>query len=280
MPKRTAASPIAAVPEEVVIGSRPSSAEVDHGTLPGGPENVSKHKRVKFKGIGPKRVDDNARLLDAGQSNIRILPYSSSKARRDVYDQKSSWNLSCSYQIKSEDLNIQKWRKMRNYKRFQNEMRTFEVNNDVFVNNNTGRDWVARILEIRAIDGTKIYARIFWYYWPDEIPDEVSNTDQGYHTSKELLVSNHMEIIDVTTINSIATVEHTKEPSPQAAEGLYWRHTFNVLTKSIISIITCSACGNRMQGDHRCLKNKCREPLGSDPDGYLGGDKNGEGIET
>ncbi|KAI7910891.1 hypothetical protein M0657_011190, partial [Pyricularia oryzae] len=32
------------------------------------------------------------------------------------------------------------------------------------------KDWVARILEIRAADEHHVYARIYWMYWPDELP--------------------------------------------------------------------------------------------------------------
>jgi hypothetical protein len=31
-------------------------------------------------------------------------------------------------------------------------------------------DWVARILEIRASDEHHVYARVYWMYWPDELP--------------------------------------------------------------------------------------------------------------
>jgi hypothetical protein len=31
-------------------------------------------------------------------------------------------------------------------------------------------DWVARILEIRASDEYYVYARVYWMYWPDELP--------------------------------------------------------------------------------------------------------------
>lgn len=60
-------------------------------------------------------------------------------------------------------------------------------------------DWVARILEIRASDEHHVYARVYWMYWPDELP--VGTTDgrkpvsgrQPYHGQNELIASNHSE---------------------------------------------------------------------------------------
>jgi len=58
-------------------------------------------------------------------------------------------------------------------------------------------DWVARILEIRASDEHHVYARVYWMYWPDELP---ANTHEGkktvagrqpYHGLNELIASNH-----------------------------------------------------------------------------------------
>lgn len=60
-------------------------------------------------------------------------------------------------------------------------------------------DWVARILEIRASDEHHVYARVYWMYWPDEIPagtldgkKQVAGR-QPYHGQNELIASNHSE---------------------------------------------------------------------------------------
>lgn len=58
-------------------------------------------------------------------------------------------------------------------------------------------DWVARILEIRAADEHHVYARVYWMYWPDELPHgtlDGKKTVQGrqpYHGQNELIASNH-----------------------------------------------------------------------------------------
>jgi hypothetical protein len=59
--------------------------------------------------------------------------------------------------------------------------------------------WVARILEVRALNGQNVFARIFWMYWPDKLP--VGTTDgrksakgrQSYHGEHELIASNHSQ---------------------------------------------------------------------------------------
>lgn len=58
-------------------------------------------------------------------------------------------------------------------------------------------DWVARILEIRASDEHHVYARVYWMYWPDELPRDTLDGKkyvqgrQPYHGQNELIASNH-----------------------------------------------------------------------------------------
>jgi hypothetical protein len=63
--------------------------------------------------------------------------------------------------------------------------------------------WVARILEIRASDEHHVYARVYWMYWPDELPpgtidgkEKVSGR-QPYHGHSELIASNHSTSLDL-----------------------------------------------------------------------------------
>jgi len=57
--------------------------------------------------------------------------------------------------------------------------------------------WVARILEIRASDEHHVYARVYWMYWPDELPQRTHagkkavRGRQPYHGMNELVASNH-----------------------------------------------------------------------------------------
>lgn len=58
-------------------------------------------------------------------------------------------------------------------------------------------EWVARILEIRAKDEHHVYARVYWMYWPDELPErsryngKLVKGRQPYHGQHELIASNH-----------------------------------------------------------------------------------------
>ena len=60
-------------------------------------------------------------------------------------------------------------------------------------------EWVGRILEIRARDEHHVFARIYWMYWPDELPARVRDRKrivggrQPYHGQGELVASNHSE---------------------------------------------------------------------------------------
>jgi hypothetical protein len=59
--------------------------------------------------------------------------------------------------------------------------------------------WVARILEIGALDGQNVFARVFWMYWPDELPAGTIGSRksvkgrQPYHGEHELIASNHSQ---------------------------------------------------------------------------------------
>jgi hypothetical protein len=58
-------------------------------------------------------------------------------------------------------------------------------------------DWIARILEIRAQDEHHVFARVYWMYWPDELPEgtrdgyKLIQGRQPYHGARELIASNH-----------------------------------------------------------------------------------------
>lgn len=59
--------------------------------------------------------------------------------------------------------------------------------------------WVARIVEIRALDEQSVFARVFWMYWPDELPAGTIDGRksvkgrQPYHGEHELIASNHSQ---------------------------------------------------------------------------------------
>ncbi|CAH0019471.1 unnamed protein product [Clonostachys rhizophaga] len=101
-------------------------------------------------------------------------------------------------------------------------------------------DWVARILEIRALNEQNVYARVFWMYWPDEL--SASTTDgrktirgrQPYHGKHELIASNHMDIINAVSVTMAAKVEYWAESDEDDSQSsLYWRQIFNCNTTEL-----------------------------------------------
>lgn len=117
---------------------------------------------------------------------------------------------------------------------------TFALHQYVFVNHSGiehGADlseadakmfWVARVLEIRAVDPEHVYLRVFWSYWPDELPGGA----QPYHGKNELIASNHMEIIDAMTVAGKANVQHWLEnDEDDNPPDLFWRQTYDFFTK-------------------------------------------------
>ncbi|PON20063.1 hypothetical protein TGAM01_v211067 [Trichoderma gamsii] len=104
--------------------------------------------------------------------------------------------------------------------------------------------WIAKILEIRALDDTHIYARVYWMYLPDDLPEntldgqKVVSGRQPYHGQRELMASNHMDIINVNSIVGQATVDQwmefkEKSEENQAQGVLYWRQALDYLTRQL-----------------------------------------------
>lgn len=68
--------------------------------------------------------------------------------------------------------------------------------------------WVARILEVRASDEHHVYARVYWMYWPEELPlgtldgkKQISGR-QPYHGQHELVASNHSKHLGSTSAHA------------------------------------------------------------------------------
>ncbi|KAF6842630.1 BAH domain-containing protein [Colletotrichum musicola] len=127
-------------------------------------------------------------------------------------------------------------------------------------------DWVARILEIRASDEHHVYARIYWMYWPEELPEgtmegkRYNGGRQAYHGHNELIASNHMDIINVVSVTLPANVKQwIEENDDEIQEALYWRQAFDCRTQQLSSV------------ERTC---KCRQP--ANPDKTLIGCSNKE----
>jgi hypothetical protein len=150
------------------------------------------------------------------------------------------------------------WDSLKKYKNFigtlhwetgccRNELREnlvlekqFAVHDYVYVNNgqvgqfeeadDDKQFWIARVLEVRASGPTSVYLRVYWLYWPSELPEGA----KSYHGKSELVASNHMEIIDATTVSDKADVLHLleQEDAPTVT-GLYWRQKFDYTSKRL-----------------------------------------------
>src|SRR5258708_4643357 len=91
--------------------------------------------------------------------------------------------------------------------------------------------WIGRCLECRATDPCHVYALVAWLYWPKDLPkcrDQNSITAPGardYHGKFELVASNHLEVLDVTTFAGKAIVDQWQEDDEDndVQTHLYWR---------------------------------------------------------
>ncbi|KAL7940002.1 hypothetical protein V8C42DRAFT_338891 [Trichoderma barbatum] len=129
--------------------------------------------------------------------------------------------------------------------------------------------WVARILEVRASDEHHVYARVYWMYSPEELP--LGTLDgkrriagrQPYHGQHELIASNHMDIINVVSVEMRVNVRHWIESNDEdVQESLYWRQAFNCRTSELSSIVLVCKCRTPSNPDKTlvgCSNKTCEE---------------------
>lgn len=85
--------------------------------------------------------------------------------------------------------------------------------------------WVGKVLEVKAASTSEVWLRVFWLYWPEELP----RGRQIYHGSEELIMSNHMEIVDAKTVASKAEINHWDEKVEDQDVGRrFWRQFYDV----------------------------------------------------
>ncbi|EXK26396.1 hypothetical protein FOMG_17010 [Fusarium oxysporum f. sp. melonis 26406] len=135
---------------------------------------------------------------------------------------------------------------------------SFEKNND---------EWVARVLEIRASDEHHVYARVYWMYWPYELPPgtlDGKKTVQGrqpYHGAKELIASNHMDIINVVSVTGPVTVNQWIESDDEEiTDELYWRQAYDCRTSELSSVELICKCQTPANPDKTligCTSSEC-----------------------
>jgi hypothetical protein len=88
--------------------------------------------------------------------------------------------------------------------------------------------WVGQVLEVKASGPSQVWLRVFWLYWPEELP----RGRQKYHGNQELIMSNHMEIVDAMAVASSTDINHWDEKVEDQDVGQrFWRQFFDVRLK-------------------------------------------------
>ncbi|KAF4510571.1 hypothetical protein G6O67_002448 [Ophiocordyceps sinensis] len=131
--------------------------------------------------------------------------------------------------------------------------------------------WVAKILEVRALDEHHVYARVYWMYSPDELPantldgKRVVSGRQPYHGQNELIASNHMDVINVVSVAMRAVVNQWVESDDeQVQDALYWRQAFDCRTSQLSSVELTCKCKTPANPDKTlvgCTKSGCEQWL-------------------
>ncbi|CCC05184.1 unnamed protein product [Sordaria macrospora k-hell] len=132
-------------------------------------------------------------------------------------------------------------------------------------------EWVARILEIRARDEHHVFARVYWMYWPDELPAKTRDRKrivqgrQPYHGQGELVASNHMDIINVVSVTEPAIVKHWfEENDEETQDSLYWRQAYDIRSQELSTVELVCGCNTPANPDKLlvgCSSESCKKWL-------------------
>ncbi|KIW92176.1 uncharacterized protein Z519_07160 [Cladophialophora bantiana CBS 173.52] len=116
--------------------------------------------------------------------------------------------------------------------------------------------WVGLIAEFRG-GASKVLVRLFWLYWPHELP----MGRQPYHGKRELVLSNHVDIVEAHTISGHAEVSHWDEEDDSNKTVLrerYWRQTLNItaspakMLSKLRQFCTCNGYDNPKLDTYQC----------------------------
>ncbi|KAK9470846.1 uncharacterized protein V1510DRAFT_398524 [Dipodascopsis tothii] len=229
----------------------PSAAETEggDGTPPAAASDASSYSgesgsesgsgpgpRTKRKpGRKPGRPKKRARPAPAAEPApvntevpFKVVPTARAKGRKARDD--DDIDAAFSYSIQPRAL----WDGLERFRHFVIGDEKFSVDDHVFVNHSNvvqegvltdpHEYWVGRILEIRAQDASHVYVKINWMYWPNELPDG----RQYYHGKKELVASNHVDVIDAMSVSGRATVTHWLETDEDDnIKDLFWRQRYD-----------------------------------------------------
>ena len=90
--------------------------------------------------------------------------------------------------------------------------------------------WIGKIQEIRLERCHKVFFRVFWLYWPEELP----GGREPYHGQWELILSNHADIVELSTVSDVADVltwDELDERCGLISNTPFWRQTYNLLQR-------------------------------------------------
>ncbi|KAL2207228.1 hypothetical protein CC79DRAFT_1321349 [Sarocladium strictum] len=132
-------------------------------------------------------------------------------------------------------------------------------------------EWVAKILEIRAVNEQNVFARVAWMYWPQELPKRTLDRGkyvqgrQPYHGKHELVASNHMDIIHAMSVTEHAKVDQWVESEQDSLlDALYWRQGFDTRTMELSSVSLTCKCKTPANPDNTligCTATECGQWL-------------------
>ncbi|KAH6874568.1 hypothetical protein B0T10DRAFT_205115 [Thelonectria olida] len=135
--------------------------------------------------------------------------------------------------------------------------RTRDEGASKFSTDTSDHSYIACILEIKAADEHHVFARVYWMYWPDELPEgtfEGETFIQGrqlYHGHNELIASNHMDIIDVLCVEGPARVKAWIDSQDDELDSeFYWRQMFDAHGPRLSSAESICRCKLPANPDH------------------------------
>lgn len=113
--------------------------------------------------------------------------------------------------------------------------------------------YLGRIVEIRAADTEHVDLLVSWLYLPEEIPKVKQSWDgkwvkgrQPYHGMREVIASNHMDVIPAYSVNGPVNVLRWDEGDPSFlawGKGTYfWRQAYDLRTQELS--VRSPACTN------------------------------------
>ncbi|KAL6159841.1 hypothetical protein ACJQWK_05715 [Exserohilum turcicum] len=163
----------------------------------------------------------------------------------------------------------------------------FQVGQVVFVKNTEESEcnapdaldgWLAKVLEVRAGDSSHVYLRVFWAYRPEDLP----GGRQPHHGVNEVIVSNHMDIIEALTVQSAADMVYWNDDPdslPLPEDELFFRQSFDITKSNPLSklnkycidnqpinpnelLVQCSHCSEWLHA--HCLEEQAIQNLRED----------------